>query len=161
MLVVRRHENPKQIGVYDQSMAIQYLEIEDVIGRDGLRLILVKGLPSPWGLAAKAMMELKVLDFVCGPQLAGAENTELVRWAGTNSAPVVAWNDEAPINRWDDILLLIERLAPQPQLLPEDRNLRSLVLGLSHELCGELGFGWNIRLTMFSAMVDFWKMQIS
>ena len=38
--------------------------------------------------------------------------------SGQNSAPVVAWRNEKPINRWLDILLLAERLAPQPSLLP-------------------------------------------
>ena len=138
-------------------MAITYETVEKVKGLSGLRLVLVKGLPSPWGLAAKAMMEYKGLKFVCAPQIAGGPNEELVAWSGTNSAPVLAWNDEKPINRWDDILHLIERIAPDKPLLPEDRTLRAQALGFSQELCGELGLGWNIRLGMFSAMIDFWK----
>ena len=138
-------------------MAISYLTVEEVRDLKGLRLVLIQGLPSPWGLAAKAMMEHKNLEFVCAPQIAGGPNEALVSWAGTNSAPVVAWNEESPINRWDDILQLIERLGPANALLPEDRGLRAQALGLAHELCGELGLGWNIRLGMFSAMVDFWK----
>lgn len=128
---------------------MQFIDIEDAIRRDGLRLILVQGTPSPWGQAAKAMMEYKGLEFACAAQVPGGANEALVAWAGINSGPVVAWNDEAPIHRWDDILMLIERLAPQRPLLPDDRAERVQVLGLNHELCGELGLGWNRRLALF------------
>lgn len=60
------------------------------------------------------------MDFVTAHQIPMAENPELLAWSGTNSAPVVAWNDEPPINRWDDVLLLLERLAPEKRLVPED-----------------------------------------
>lgn len=125
------------------------LDIGSLKNRDGLRLVLVAGTPSPWGQAAKAMMEYKGLDFVCGGQEPGGANEALVEWAGINSGPVVAWNDEAPINRWDDILMLLERLAPHKPLLPDDRALRVKALGLAHEICGELGLGWNRRLELF------------
>ena len=100
-------------------------------------------MPSAWGIAAKAMIEFKGLDFLCAHQIPMSDNPELLAWAGTNSAPVVAWNDEPPINRWDDILLLLERLAPEPRLVPEIPAERIEVFGIGHEICGELGFGWN------------------
>lgn len=128
---------------------MQFIDIDDAIRRDGLRLVLVAGTPSPWGQAAKAMMEYKGLEFACAAQIPGGANEALVAWAGINSGPVVAWNDEAPINRWDDILFLLERLGPQRPLLPEERSLRVRALGLSIELCGELGLGWNRRLALF------------
>jgi glutathione S-transferase len=127
---------------------VEFISIEDLIRRDGLRLVLVKGTPSPWGQAAKAMMEYKGLDFVVAPQLPGEANPELVAWAGTNSGPVVAWNDGPPLNRWDDILFLIDRLAPQRPLVPDDARLRTELLGLAHAICGELGLGWNRRLSL-------------
>ena len=77
-----------------------------------------------------------------------ADNPELFAWSGTNSAPVVAWNDESPINRWDDILILLERLAPDKPLVPEKPRDRFQVFGIGHEICGELGFGWNRRLDL-------------
>ena len=61
----------------------------------------------------------------------------------------MAWNDERPIDRWLDILNLLERLAPQPALLPADRGARAEVVGLANEICGELGLGWNRRLSLF------------
>lgn len=125
---------------------MEYVDINTAIKADGLRIILVRGFPSPWGQAAKAMMEYKGLDYTAGPQQAGQANPELVAWAGTNSGPVVAWNDEPPLNRWNDILLLLERLAPERPLVPETPAQRIEFFGWAHEICGELGFGWNRRL---------------
>jgi len=84
------------------------------------------------------MMEYKGLSFAAAPWEGGGDNPELIAWAGNHGAPIVAWNDEAPIHRWDDILFLLERLAPQV---------------LSHEICGQLGLAWNRRLSMFAPMV--------
>ena len=132
---------------------MEYVNPSEVINADGLRLVLVQHMPSPWGQATKAMMEYKGLSYMAAPWEGGGANEELIAWAGNNGAPIVAWNDEEPINRWDDILLLLERLAPQKPLLPESREDRALVLGLSHEICGQLGLAWNRRLSMFSPMV--------
>lgn len=128
---------------------MKFLSVADLIKRQGLRLVLVQGAPSPWGQAVKAMMEYKGLEFVVAPQIPGAENSDLVAWAGVNSGPVVAWNDGRPMNRWNDILFLLERLAPHKPLVPDAPAERVQLLGLSHELCGELGLGWNRRLSLF------------
>ena len=133
---------------------MEYVDIDRIVSADGLRIVLIQGRPSPWGQAAKAMMEYKGLDYVVGPQQPGGPNPELVAWSGANSAPVVAWNDAPPINRWDDILLLLERLAPDKPLIPQGGNERVQLFGLSHEICGELGFGWNRRLDMIRPAMD-------
>ncbi len=125
---------------------MQYASINEVIKANGLRLVIVKAMPSAWGVAVKAMMEYKGLDFLMAHQIPMSENPELLAWSGTNSAPVAAWNDEMPINRWNDILCLIERLAPEKPLLPNNYSASIEVLGISHAICGELGFGWNRRL---------------
>lgn len=125
---------------------MRYVDIKDAIKEQGLRIVIVKQMPSPWGIAAKAMMEFKKLKFVVAHQVPMGENRELLEWAGVNSGPVVAWNDQPPLNRWNDILFLLERLEPQRPLIPEAPADRALTLGLSHEICGELGFGWNRRL---------------
>lgn len=128
---------------------MELLDIAALVARPGLRLVLVQGTPSPWGQAAKAMMEYKGLPFAVGAQIPGGDNAELVAWAGVNSGPVVAWNEQRPLNRWNDILLLLERLAPHRSLVPEAAAARVHMLGLSHEICGELGLGWNRRLSLF------------
>ncbi|MEQ1887706.1 MAG: hypothetical protein ABL951_00845 [Alphaproteobacteria bacterium] len=129
---------------------MQYVSPEELINSSGLRIVLVKGAVSPWGQAAKAMMEYKGLAYTAAVWKAGAPNEEIVAWSGSNSAPVVAWNAEKPIFRWDDILFLTERLAPQKPLIPAPIEDRVLTLGLCHEMCGELGLGWNRRLSLFS-----------
>ncbi len=125
---------------------MQYQNIEHLISADGLRIVLVRGFPSPWGQAAKAMMEYKGLPYAAGALQARGENTAIVNWSGVNSGPVVAWNNEPPVNRWDDILMLLERLAPDKPLVPEAQAARAKLFGLAHSLCGPLGFGWNRRL---------------
>lgn len=130
---------------------MEYTDINQTIQADGLRIVLVRGMPSPWGQAAKAMMEYKELSYTAGPQQGGGTNEELVAWSGVNSAPVVAWNDEAPLNRWLDILLLLERLNREKPLVPQDPSTRVQFFGIAHEICGELGFGWNRRLGMIHA----------
>jgi len=133
---------------------LDYLPLAEVIARPGLRLVLVRGFPSPWGQAAKTIFELKQLDYVVAAQEAGGANEALVAWCGENSGPVVAWNDERPIHRWYDILMLAERLAPVPSLLPSAPLDRALMMGFANELCGELGVGWNRRLQMFAPALD-------
>ena len=133
---------------------MQYSTVQELIDSNGLRIILVAGVPSPWGQAAKAMMEYKGLEYTAAPLMAGETNDDIVAWGGVNSGPVVAWNDEAPINRWTDIMFLLERLAPKKPLVPEESVPRAKMIGLSHEICGELGLGWNRRLTMFQPMME-------
>ncbi len=127
---------------------MEYVDIKQAIKAKGLRIVLVRGFPSHWGQAAKAMVEYKGLDYIAAAQEPMAANPELLAWSGVNSGPVVAWNDEPPLNRWNDILLLLERLAPTRPLVPEDPAARVQLFGMSHEICGELGFGWNRRLDM-------------
>src|SRR3546814_12280278 len=42
--------------------------------------------------------------------------------------------------------LPIQRLAPEPRLIPADLDDRTLMFGLCNALCSENGFGWNLRL---------------
>ena len=79
-------------------------------------------------------------------------NAEIAAWSGQHSAPVVAWQDEQPLNRRLDILLLSERLALA--LLPADPLQRALAIGLCHEMMGERGIAWNCRLQMFAGAAD-------
>ena len=129
---------------------LTYLPPADIIAHAGLRLVLVRGVPSPWSQAAKAILEIKRLPYLAAPLDVGAANAEIAAWSGQNSAPVVAWGTEPPINRWLDILLLAERLAPEPALLPTDPLQRALAIGLGHEMLGERGIAWNRRLQMFA-----------
>lgn len=129
---------------------LTYRTPAEIIADKGLRIVLVQGLPSPWGQAAKTIFEIKGLDYIAAPLVPSGDNHEIVAWSGQNSGPIVAWADEKPIDRWIDILYLAERLAPTPSLIPADPLQRALMMGLSHEICGELGIGWNRRLQMIA-----------
>ena len=67
---------------------MNFLGINDLRAASGLRIVLVAGAPSPWGQAAKAMMEYKGLDYQAGLLEPGGTNDEIVKWAGVNSGPV-------------------------------------------------------------------------
>jgi glutathione S-transferase len=129
---------------------LSYRSFKEIVDHPGLRIVLVKGLPSPWGQGAKTIFEIKGLEYAAAPWQAGEPNDEIAAWGGEASAPIVAWAEEKPIHRWIDILYLAERLAPKPSLIPANASQRALMIGLSHEICGELGIGWNRRLQLFA-----------
>lgn len=130
-------------------MTIHYVSLEEAMHRGGLRVVVVGGVPSPWTEAAKGLLHIKGIEWVA-VRLA-YDSDALKAWAGERSGPVAIYEQERPRNRWDEILLLAERLAPAPPLLPADAAERALVFGLSHEICGEAGLGWSRRLQLVHA----------
>ena len=40
-------------------MGFEYVSVEEAIGRDGLRMVVVGQVPSPWGEAAKGLFPSK------------------------------------------------------------------------------------------------------
>jgi glutathione S-transferase len=112
----------------------------------GLRLALLRGIPSPWSLAAKAIFDLKGLSYARVCRTPGDAPDALLDWTGQTSFPAAIWEDERPRTGWAEILLLAERLSPEPPLLPGDPDERAIVFGVSHEICGEMGLAWCCRL---------------
>jgi glutathione S-transferase len=129
---------------------VQYHSIADAKRLPGLRLVLSMGVPAPWGESAKGIFHIKGIPFEPVGQHLGQENAELVAWTGIRQAPVAIFESEPPRHRWLDILMLAERLNPQPPLLPGDSHHRALVVGISNEICGEWGFAWCRRLMFFA-----------
>jgi len=127
---------------------LQYRPFHEIVDHPGLRIVLVQGMPSPWGQAAKTFFELKGLEYVAAPWEVFEKNDPIRQWGAADSAPIVAWRDERPVHGWLDILLLVERIQPLPALLPSDVMLRALAIGLSNEICGRGGLAWNRRLQM-------------
>jgi len=123
---------------------IEYSEFEATRDAGGLRMVYVPGVTSPWGEAAKGILHVKGIDYTAA-RLDG-RNAELLAWAQSTSAPVAVYEQERPRSGWAEILLLAERLAPEPRLIPADAEQRALLFGLSHEICGEMGLGWCRRL---------------
>ncbi len=126
----------------------QYLTVAEAIPLKGLRLVLTRGVPGPWGEAAKAILHVKRIPYAKVAQVAGENDDALIRWTGAANAPTAIYEDEAPRSERHAILFLAERLAPNPPLLPRDPEQRALCLGLANEIAGELGFGWCRRLML-------------
>ncbi len=130
-------------------MPFEYVSVDEAIARRGLRMVVVGNVPSPWGEAAKGIFHIKGIDWVA-VRLA-YDSEPLKAWAGQRSGPVAIFDDERPRAGWAEILLLAERLAPTPALLPKDAAERALAFGLAHEICGEDGLGWARRLQLIHA----------
>jgi glutathione S-transferase len=130
-------------------MPFEYVSVADAIDRRGLRMVVVGNVPSPWGEAAKGMLHMKRVPWVA-VRLA-YDDARLAEWAGQRSGPVVLYDDDKPRSGWAEILLLLERLAPNPPLIPQAADQRALMFGLAHELCGEGGLGWTRRLQLIHA----------
>lgn len=125
-------------------MPFEYIELEEARTAKGLRMVVVTGVPSPWGEAAKGILHVKQIPWKAVRLDQGSD--AMAAWTGQRSGPVAFLDDEAPRSGWMEILLLAERLAPSPALLPADPLERARVIGLSHEICGEDGVGWVRRL---------------
>jgi len=130
-------------------MAFEYISVEEARKRTGLRMVVVGGIPSPWGEAAKGILHIKGIQWAAVRLVYDSE--PLREWAGQRSGPVAIYDEERPRSGWAEILLLAERLAPTPALLPADPAARALVFGISHEICGEAGLGWSRRLQLIHA----------
>ena len=130
-------------------MPFEYVSVDEAIARRGLRMVVVGGIPSPWGEAAKGILHIKGIDWTAVRLVYDSE--PLKEWAGQRSGPVAIYDDERPRAGWAEILLLAERLAPTPSLLPQDAGDRALAFGLAHEICGEDGLGWARRLQLVHA----------
>src|SRR5712671_3442809 len=130
-------------------MTFEYVSVEEAMKRGGLRMVVVGGVPSPWGEAAKGILHIKHIDW-CAVRLV-YDSEALKIWAGQRTGPVAVYNGEPPRSGWEEILTLAERLAPDPQLLPREESVREHVLTLSEKFCGTGGLGWTRRLQMVHA----------
>lgn len=130
-------------------MGFQFLSVEEAIPRAGLRMVVVGKVPSPWGEAAKGFFHVKKLDWAAVRLV--YDNEALTQWAGQRSGPVVVYDDEPPRSGWAEILMLAERLAPEPPLLSLEPNERGRALGLANDFCSERGLGWTRRLQLVHA----------
>lgn len=130
-------------------MSIQYISVEEAIPRRGMRMVVVGKVPSPWGEAAKEIFRLKGIDFAAVRLV--YDNDALKTWAGQLSGPVAIYDDEPPRSGWAEILMLAERLAPEPALLSLEPHARAQAIDLANKFCGPGGLGWSRRLQMVHA----------
>ncbi len=131
-----------------------YVDIETARAAGGLRLVTTRMPGAPWTEAAKALFEVKGLEYARVAQIAGVTDEALKDWTGIVNAPIAVYEDERPRDGWLEILLLAERLAPAPRLIPEEMDARVRMLGLCGELMSEDGLIWNRRLLMFKQGIE-------
>ncbi len=120
----------------------------------GLRLALTMGVPGPWSQSAKYVFEYKGIDFLPVGQKGGRENPELFEWTGHHNAPIAVYGDDRPLTGWHEILLLAERLAPDPGLIPDTSSERAEMFGLISEIASEGGFAWQRRMRLIDILFD-------
>lgn len=132
-----------------------WLTLEQALGAPGLRVAPVRaGLPSPWSEFVRACLHVKRIPYsLVDARDAARGLTPLKTLTGQESLPVVFWNDERPRSNWLEQLLLIERIASQPRLLPDEPLERAKVMGLVAELCSESGLGWHRRVMMIGRLL--------
>jgi len=114
----------------------------------------LREIPSPWAEAAKGIFHVKGLDCRYAAQNPQDAEDAIAAWAGESSIPVVAYEGEPLRTGWVEILVLAERLASDPALIPSDPKQRVEMFGLSHEICGEMGIGWCVRLLILRSSFD-------
>jgi glutathione S-transferase len=125
-------------------MGFEYADTPEARRRRGLRMVVTSRIPSPWAEAVKGFLHLKRISWTA-VRLA-YDDADLKQWAGQLSAPVVFCDDEPPRSGWAEILMLVERLAPEPALLPADPETRARALLLCEKFCAPGGLGWMRRL---------------
>lgn len=132
----------------------RFVSIAEARAARGLRLVTVRNVPSPWSEAAKGIFHVKGLDCAYAARAETDAADAVADWAGDSSVPVVAYENEPLRTGWAEILILAERLAPEPALIPPAPEDRVRFFGLAHEICGELGIGWCLRLLAIRASLD-------
>jgi len=99
-------------------MTFPYVTVEEAMNRSGLRMVVVSDVPSPWGEAAKGIFHIKGIEWAAVRLVYDSE--PLKEWSRQRNGPVAIFEKERPRAGWAEILLLAERLAPTPSLLPTD-----------------------------------------
>ena len=128
---------------------MRFVELEEARAASGLRVVVATNVPSPWSQAALGAFDVKGLDYLAVRFRRSDE--DIKRWTGARNAPVVLYDDEPPRTGWAEILALAERLGGRRALAPDDDERRVRMFGLCHEILGEGGLGWSVRLLLTHA----------
>jgi len=126
----------------------KFVSITDIREAKGLRMTVLRGVPSPWTEAAKGIFHAKGLNCLYGAQADSDPPQAIAHHYGNSSVPVVLYDNEKPRTGWPEILILAERLSDSTPLIPDDAEDRVDLFGVAHEICGEMGLGWAQRLVM-------------
>jgi len=125
-------------------MPVNYATFEEAKSLSGIKLQVIKGIPSPWSEAAKAVLHVKQIPYTA--VAFDAFNPEQQVWFEANSAPALKKGNDTALIDWLDILEFAEQASSKPSLLPQDKVEREEHLALCHMLCSKFGLGWQRRL---------------
>ena len=130
-------------------MPDNYVTFEQAKSLTGIKLQVIKGIPSPWSEAAKAILNLKAIPYI--PVAFDAFNPEQQTWFEADNAPSLKPENGPALSDWLDILNFSEAYyknssQDESSLLPRDNAEREEHLALCHTLCSKHGLGWQRRL---------------
>ncbi|MEE2930551.1 MAG: hypothetical protein VX599_07535 [Pseudomonadota bacterium] len=127
-------------------MPFEYISTENAIEAEGLRMVVVSNVPSPWGEAAKGILHMKSIPWKAVRLVYDSDTFN--RWAKEQTAPIVFYEQEEQRSGWREILDLAERIVPQPTLVAADADA---MFELCHKMFGENGLAWVRRLQLIEA----------
>jgi glutathione S-transferase len=125
---------------------MRFVDLEEARAASGLRVVVAAGIPSPWSQAALGAFDMKGLDYLAVRFRRADEDVKA--WTGSRNAPAVLYEDEPVRPGWAEIHALAERLGGRVSLVPDEDDARLRMFGLSHEILGEGGLGWSLRLVL-------------
>jgi glutathione S-transferase len=123
---------------------MRFVTLEEARAARGLRLVVLAGVPSPWSETAKGCFDAKGIDYVAVRLTPRDADTRA--WTQRPNAPVALYDDEPPRSGWAEIVALAERLGDGAPLIPTTHGDRIETWGLAHEILGEGGLVWCLRL---------------
>ena len=123
---------------------MRFVNLEEARGARGLRLVVTAGVPSPWSETAKGCFDAKGIDYLTVRLTPRDADTRA--WTSRHNAPVAMYDDEPPRSGWAEIVTLAERLRPDVPIVPSSPDDRLAMWGLAHEVLGEGGLVWSLRI---------------
>jgi glutathione S-transferase len=123
---------------------MRFVTLDEARSAPGLRLVVTAGVPSPWSETAKSCFDAKGIDYLAVRLTPRDGDTRA--WTNRHNAPVAMYDDEPPRSGWAEIVALAERLEERAGLVPRSHDDRVVMWGIAHEILGESGLVWSLRL---------------
>jgi len=123
---------------------MRFVNLEEARSARGLRLVVTAGVPSPWSETAKGCFDVKGIDYLAVRLTPRDADTRA--WTNRHNAPVAMYDDEPPRSGWAEIVALAERLRADVPLVPRSSDDRTAMWGIAHEVLGEGGLVWSLRI---------------
>jgi len=127
-----------------RAPSMRFVPLEEARSARGLRLVVTAGVPSPWSETAKSCFDVKGIDYLAVRLTPRDADTRA--WTNRHNAPVAMYDDEPPRSGWAEIIALAERLGGGDPLVPTPQDDRTMMWGIAHEILGEGGLVWSLRL---------------